>query len=136
MKEYDLRVQVLTRPNLRDTNDFLLYIGRDVCDNCFDRKQIDRDTTALSLRFPERWLNILEQRALIKRIEHFYPNIQKVEIITHSVYILQTVHKEHLSIADDSSQFPEIDDVLAALSPDPWEEKGLMGNSKMTVKYD
>jgi hypothetical protein len=60
------------------------------------------------LSFPERWLNILEQRALINRIEQFYPKCEELIIKTHSVYIIQCVKSENVLLFDLTE--PIIDD--------------------------
>jgi hypothetical protein len=76
------------------------YMGRHVLDNCFDQFKIDEKTTSVFLSFPERWLSILEQRVLFNRLAAFYPNLKKVEIKTHSVYIVQCTHSDDCYIVD------------------------------------
>jgi hypothetical protein len=53
----------------------------------------------LELYYPERFLNILEQRALIKRMENAQ-NYSEVRIITSSPYIIQCVSSKNLKIAN------------------------------------
>lgn len=126
--EIDLKVYIYTRPNLRDGNDFTLFVGRNICDNCFDTMKIDEKTTTIVLRYPERWLNILEQRCIFERIKEYYPNIKKLEIITHSVYIIQCTPNGYAVICDESSDYPDgqYGDHTKRLSPLPNEENGLM----------
>lgn len=58
-------------------------------------------TRELTLYYPERFLNILEQRALADRIRK--AGYSKATIITHSVYIVQSVPMV-LTVQDDDIQ--------------------------------
>ena len=127
-KEVDLEVMVYTRPNLRGSLDeMLMYQGRNNLDNLFEGLKIDKSKKRLYFEYPERWLNILEQRALLDRIFILYPNIEKVVIKTHSVYIIQCTYKEHIRIYDDPTKYPEQNykDLSIRYSPLPSEIKGL-----------
>jgi len=57
--------------------------------------------------YSETWCNILELRALPEWMTQFYPNVKKITIYTHSVYIIQCVHHEHIKIIDDASLYPD-----------------------------
>ncbi len=58
-------------------------------------------TKELNLYYPERFLNILEQRALADRIRK--AGYSKATIITHSVYIVQSVPMV-LTVQDEDIQ--------------------------------
>jgi hypothetical protein len=105
-KEIDLLVKIYTRPNLRG-DEYYSYIGRNVIDNIFENLQVDEKTKEIQIYYPERWCNILEQRALLSRIPLLYPNIEKVTITTHSVYIIQCTERTQCGIYDDATQYPE-----------------------------
>jgi len=105
-EEIDLLVKVYTRPNLRDgVNEYLMYQGKFALEDIFDNKKGD-DSLSLYFEYPERWANILELWALVDRIPILYPKIQKVEIKTHSVYIIQCVRSSQISICDKPEMYP------------------------------
>lgn len=86
---FELEVYIDTRPHLRDdSQEMEMYLGRRVLDSLFDRME-ETDDQYLTLSYPERWLNILEQRQLFQRIEKYCPKMKEVKILTHSVYIIQ-----------------------------------------------
>jgi hypothetical protein len=127
-EQIDLQVLVFTRPNLRGSEtEMLMYMGKTHLDNIFDKCQVDEKTTSLHFEYPERWTNIIEQRALLERIPLLYPNIKKVTIKTHSVYIIQCTHSKQVGICDDASKYPEKDykDLSIRYCPLPSETKGL-----------
>ena len=128
-EEIDLQVLVYTRPNLRGSLDeMLMYQGKTCLDNIFDKLKIDEETTKVHLEYPERWTNILEQRTLFYKISFFYPNIQKLTIKTHSVYIIQCIQNDYIGICDDHSKFPQENytDPQSRYCPFPNEMNGLM----------
>lgn len=127
-EQYDLTVKVYTRPNLRGSEtEMLMYMGKLILDNLFDKCKVDESTKSFHLEYPERWANILELRALITRIPILYPNIEKVSITTHSVYIVQCVHSKHIGIYDNPSEYPEKDyeNLSVRYSPGPSQMNGL-----------
>lgn len=67
-----------------------LYIGRGILDNLFDHERVDPTVETITLSFPERWMNIVEERSLYGRIVKYCPNVKTVTIKTQSVYIIQT----------------------------------------------
>lgn len=88
---FDVVVYIYRRPHMRDASlEFELEMGRTHLDNIFDREIVDEKTTELFFSFPERWMNIVEERTLFERIKRLYPNMQKVMIKTQSVYIIQS----------------------------------------------
>lgn len=104
----DFELSVLTRPNLRD-REFTSYCGKPYIENIFDDLIIDNKLTDIYIEYPERWCNLCEQRALLTRIPLLYPNIKKVKILTHSVYIIQCANREQVIIYDNPDIYPEKD---------------------------
>ncbi len=86
----ELEVLIYRRPNLRDNMlEFEHYTGRKVLEGLFDEMRMMPEVEEVFFSFPETWLNVIEQRMLFSRLEHFCPNLKKVTIKTHSVYIIQ-----------------------------------------------
>lgn len=127
-EQYDLTVRVFTRPNLREgEGEMMMYMGKGVLDNIFDICKVDEKTTSIHFEYPERWANILELRALVYRIPILYPNIKKVTIVTHSVYIIQCVQSEHIRVYDNPSEYPDggYSDLTVRYCPLPESMAGL-----------
>ena len=104
---FELEVYIDTRPYMRDDSvEMEMYLGRRVLENLFDYMQ-EVDDTTLALSYPERWLNILEQRQLYKRIEKYCPKMEKVMIITHSVYIIQCTPNTCCKLFEDPNHITE-----------------------------
>lgn len=100
-EQIDFTVHVTTRPNLRDgTGEMFMYRGHNILETMFDKCVVDPNVTAFDMEYPERWANILEQRAISSRMLVCFPNLKSAYIKTHSVYIIQTVHSEHIGILD------------------------------------
>ena len=107
-EEYEFEVKVFTRPNLRGSMDeMFMYRGKRYLEMMFDAGVIDPTVTSIDFQYPERWANILEQRAMVDRIPVAFPNIKDVEIVTHSVYIIQCTQASHIRIYDDPSKYEE-----------------------------
>ena len=88
---FEVVVYIYRRPHMRDESlEYELDMGRTRLDNIFDKEIVDEKTTELFFSFPERWMNIVEERSLFDRIKRLYPNIKKVTIKTQSVYIIQS----------------------------------------------
>lgn len=88
---FEVVVYVYRRPHMRDESlEYELDMGRNHLDNIFDKEIMDEKTTELFFSFPERWMNIVEERTLFDRIKRLYPNMKKVTIKTQSVYIIQS----------------------------------------------
>ncbi len=87
----DLKVYIYRRPNFRSPQwEFQLEIGRSLLEDMFDEKKQLPDVKKATFIFPERHLNIVEQRQLVDyAIPESLPNIEEVEIHTHSVFIIQ-----------------------------------------------
>ena len=123
----DLTVKVWTRPNLREgVHEMRLYMGKAFLDNIFDKKIVDQNVTKVWAYYPETWCNIPELQSLVEWIPKFYPNVTKIDIETHSVYIIQTVRASQIGIYDKHSDFPqEPHDHMRHLAPAPEALKGL-----------
>lgn len=109
---FELEVLVYQRPHMRDEAlEYEFYMGRPHLDNLFDKEIVDTQTTHLFFSFPERWLNIVEERSLYPRIAALYPNLKKLTIKTQSVYILQCTAAKHIKIVryegDESLPLPQ-----------------------------
>jgi len=87
---FKISVYVYKRPNLRDEGlEMEMYMGMDFLRTLFDKMEVRPDITSVKLSFPERWLNIVEQRSIYDRAVKYCPNLKELIIKTHSVYIIQ-----------------------------------------------
>ncbi len=130
-EQIDLWVKVLTRPNLRSgMHEMFIYRGKSILENIFDKKKIDTKTKQIDIYYPENWCNIPELQALVDWIPHFYPNVEKVNIETHSVYIIQTVRSKQIGIYDDPTEYPQTNKPEEYLAPSPAAFEGLWANGK------
>ena len=108
-EQIDFTVDVYTRPNLRcPTGEMFAYMGKNILEIMFDKLTIDKSIKSFHLEYPERWANILELRAIPIRMISCFPNLERVTIKTHSVYIIQCVVAEHIRICDDASKYEEV----------------------------
>ena len=105
---FNLEVLITTRPNLRD-REMQSQIGYVFLGQLFDSEEILKNEDVY-LEYPERWLNILEQRALYHVIEKRCPNIKSLKILTHSVYIIQCTPNSCAKIIDTTEGYPETAD--------------------------
>lgn len=88
---FDLVVHIYRRPFMRcDNLEMELYVGQGILRNLFDEMRVDETTTSITLSFPERWCNIVEERSIYSRLQKYYPNLKSVFIKTQSVYIIQS----------------------------------------------
>lgn len=102
---FDLTVYVYRRPNLRDEGlELEMYLGMQFLRTCFDDMKIDPNITVVNLSFPERWLNIIEQRSIFERAAKYCPNLKSLVIKTHSVYIIQCTEKENCFIVQEGEE--------------------------------
>lgn len=100
--KFKLEVFVSRRPWMRDPNlEYMLHMGLRVLENLFDNEVVDEKTTQVQLWFPERWCNIVEERSILRRLELLYPNLEHVQIMTQSVYIIQCTKSESVFIFQD-----------------------------------
>lgn len=90
----DYKIFVYSRVHLRDESlEYELMMGYGDLESMFDTMQICEDITKLYFPFPERFLNVLEQRELFERIKKYFPNAKSVQIKTHSPFIIQSAPK-------------------------------------------
>jgi len=106
MYPFEITVYVYRRPNLRDEGlEMEMYMGMDFIRTCFDKMEVRNDITTVNLSFPERWLNIVEQRSIYERAKKYCPNLKHLVIKTHSVYIVQcTKHEQVLIVHEGDSE--------------------------------
>ncbi len=128
--QYSFLVNVYTRPNLRGSvSEMIMYQGQPYLRKMFDEGVSDPLIKNIHFEYPERWANILELRAMPERIPVTFPNIEEVTITTHSVYIIQCVHSQHIRVCDDSSLFQEVkngySDLSVKYAPAPSNMEGL-----------
>ena len=108
---FGLKVFIFKRPNLRDDGlEMEAYLGRGVLESLFDRMEMRPDVTDLVLSFPERWLNIVEQWALYRRLVKYCPNLKTVEIKTHSVIIIGGTYNTSCYIVDSDANMQPSDE--------------------------
>lgn len=96
----EINVVVFNRPNMFNVHDsFFNMLGYNDLKELFTNSNFKSGANELTLYYPERFLNILEQRVLVSRLTS--QNYTTVTIVTHSVYIVQTVGKHQLRIVCD-----------------------------------
>jgi hypothetical protein len=95
----DIKVWVYQRPNMFEVNDNLFNMtGYSELKRLYSG-EADFKVPAgskLQLFYPERFLNVIEERQLVFRAEK--AGYDSLEITTHSVYIIQTIHRENIKI--------------------------------------
>lgn len=97
--ECEIKVYVHQRPHMRDDSlEYELYVGRGVLQNIFELNPKVCDDKSIILSFPERWLNIVEERSLFARIGKYYPQLKTLTIKTQSVYIIQCCPAAYIRI--------------------------------------
>lgn len=107
---YELTVRVHRRANLLSPDvEMTQYIGYDILQTLFVREQVAPSIKRVHLFFPERWLNITQERSIFMRLEKFCPNLEKVEIDTGSVYIIQCVSNNNMQIIVSQEESDYVD---------------------------
>ena len=97
----EIKVTVFKRPNMFKVQDNTLnMIGYNHLEELYSNPEYIVKGGTLRLFFPERFLNILEQRVLIERAEK--AGFEQLEVITHSAYILQTVKAQNIRLVQDA----------------------------------
>jgi hypothetical protein len=95
----DIKVWVYQRPNMFAVNDNTFnMVGYCELKRLF-AGEVDfkvPEGSKLQLFYPERFLNVVEERQLVFRAEK--AGYESLEITTHSVYIIQTIHSENIKI--------------------------------------
>lgn len=96
----ELKVIVYRRPNMFAVqNNMYNLMGLGELEKLFTIEDYKTTHKSVTWFYPERFLNILEQRALAARAEQ--AGFQDVTIITHSVYIVQTINNTNIGIVQD-----------------------------------
>ena len=109
MYPFELMVLVQRRPHMRDENlEFQLHIGQHVLRQIFDEERVDPSVTEVTFFYPERWMNIVEERSLYQRLERFCPNLRSVNIVTQSVYIIQCTPASSVCITSSEDEQQEL----------------------------
>jgi len=101
-----LTVKTITRPNLRD-DEMFVYVGQPFLRDLFDTDKDMSEYKSVVLQYPERWLNILEQRALLTAVQQYCPLLEKLEIRTHSAFIIQCSPTGTVFVCDKPDDYPE-----------------------------
>lgn len=97
-----LKVILYKRPNMFIVNENMYnMLGVGELKNMYTIENYKTKHKDLILFYPERFLNILEIRCLISRIEN--AGFENVEITTHSAYLITTVKSENVGVVDDES---------------------------------
>lgn len=102
---FEIKVLVQRRPHMRDENlEMVMHMGQNVLRQIFDEERVDANIKQLTMYFPERWMNIVEERSLWDRLQKYCPNLEKVEIMTQSVYIMQCTRAENILIVTSEDE--------------------------------
>ena len=133
---FNLTVYNHRRPHLRnETLEMVGHIGLGAIETMFDKMKPDENVHSLKLLFPERFLNIVEQRVLLQRIEKYLTKVEDVIIHTHSPFICQTVPKEHsLVIKDYSTAIDENEE--GKMYVEPMYLNGVLNDDNGPVKQN
>lgn len=101
----EVKIIVFKRPNMFVVhNNTLNMFGYGHLEQLYSDPEYKVKGGTLQLLFPERFLNILEQRVLVERAKQ--AGFDELIITTHSVYIIQTVHSKDIRIVQDN-EIPE-----------------------------
>lgn len=102
---FELLVCVQRRPHMRDDNlEYQLHMGQHVLRQIFDEERVDPSVTQVEFFYPERWMNIVEERSLYQRLARFCPNLKIVRIVTQSVYIIQSTPSSMIRIVQSQDE--------------------------------
>jgi hypothetical protein len=92
---------------MRDPNlEYMFTQGLGVLQTLFDVESPPEllNIKQVSFWYPERYLNIVEERSLLRRLDKSCPQLEQVEIITQSVYLLQTVSNKDIKILSSEEE--------------------------------
>lgn len=110
---FKIKLIVTPRPHMRDDNlEYLFCMGTSVLRQVFDQEVVDPTVKKVVLYYPERYMNIVEERSLYSRFVKYCPNLESVEIMTQSVYLIQMTRRENILIIEhpDDSGYPQESD--------------------------
>lgn len=97
---------VYTRPNMFEVADNMYNLmGLGELKNLFTVENYKTKHKSVVWYYPERFLNIIEQRVLVSRAEK--AGYEEVQIVTHSVYIVQTVDSKNVRVYNGEPFIPE-----------------------------
>lgn len=114
---FKLELSVQRRPHMRDENlEMLMHIGQEVLRQIFDDERTDSRIEAVEMYYPERWMNVVEERSLWMRLARFCPNLKTVKVVTQSVYLIQCTRKEDIRISSSADEITQLE-----LAPPPQE---------------
>ena len=103
----ELNVLLFKRPDMLAVQQNLYnLVGFNELENLFRIEGYKTTQKSIIWYYPERFLNILEQRVLVSRAEA--AGYESLDIVTNSVYIVQTVEAKHIRIVQDEN-IPEGD---------------------------
>lgn len=92
---------VFRRPNMFVVNENMYHmIGYGELKNLFTIEGYKSSSKTLTLYYPERFLNIIEERALLARCEA--AGYETVNITTQSVYIIQHCRRSDIGVVQDN----------------------------------
>ena len=102
---FEITVYVQQRPHMRDENlEYEMYVGKSILQQVFDEERVDTSVVSATFIYPERWMNIVEERSLYDRLAKYCPNLKTVTIVTQSVYILQCTAGNSIKIVMSKDQ--------------------------------
>lgn len=107
MNQYPFTIKLLVqrRPHMRDDNlEMVMHMGTRVLRQIFDEMRVDETVERLTMYFPERWMNIVEERSLWDRLAKYCPKLKSVEIMTQSVYLIQMTRAENVLIVSSEDE--------------------------------
>lgn len=104
----ELTVLVYTRPHMRNNNlEYELHMGKHILEGIFDKMVEMPEVVNATFSFPENWTNIIEQRALYRRLGKYCPNLRYVTIKTQSVYIIQCTSAKYIGVMQYNEPTPQ-----------------------------
>jgi hypothetical protein len=107
---FEILVYVHRRPHMRcESLEYELHMGKTHLENLFDHERVDEKTTSLYFSYPERWLNIVEERSIYERVKLLYPNLKTLTIKTQSVYIIQCTSAKNIRIVSTEAEQDYVD---------------------------
>ena len=135
---FQVTVYIQRRPHMRDENlEYQLHIGQHILRQIFDEERIDHSVTDVTFYYPERWMNIVEERILFQRLQHYCPNLKTVDIVTQSVYIIQCTPSgcaKLLMSADEQKSLENGNLTQSSVAGRMWYENAMVADfSKLQV---
>lgn len=97
-----LIILVFNRPNLFAVNENLYHLlGLGELKNLFNIPDYKTKQKVLQLYYPERFLNLIEQRVVVERCK--FAGYEEVHITTCSPFIIQTVDHKSIQVVQDEN---------------------------------